>query len=400
MSAATVIDSRGPRVKWTEVVTGGPPAGVEAGTLLGSGACDAADLAGEGTVALLRPGGRVEVRASRDGVPALSAEGVTVGRRHALEGNVDRAVGDRAVCGSLSIGGHVAPGRELSATGPIRVDGNIDRAEIRAGGELHIEGRAAGAALVGGAHAALRGRLHEPLRGVADEIDRLLDLASQLLRAAPDDGLVTPARVIRVLCAERFETLESRLVHARAIIISSGRDWPGLCAGLSAEVEAAHRAVAAPDRLRDPLGALTASAGFLAAAVPSRRPMGDVGVRLRAAHACSIETAGSLRLMGSGATDCDIAVGGDLIATGSGAALSGGEARVGGRVRVSELSVRSGDRMRVVIEDLRQSDDILRAGVVGAGVEVVVGGQTLRFDRRRSDVRIGVSGGRPVLSAA
>jgi hypothetical protein len=69
-------------------------------------------------------------------------------------------------------------------------------------------------------------------------------------------------------------------------------------------------------------------------------------------------------------------------------------------VRVSELSVRSGDRMRVVIEDLRQSDDILRAGVVGAGVEVVVGAQTLRFDRRRTDVRIGVSGGRPVLSAA
>lgn len=342
----------------------------------------------------------MELRATRDGVPVRDAGGITIRRLHELAGNVAGPGGDRAVCGSLRVGGHIAPGRALTATGPMRVEGDIDRAEIRAGGELHIEGRAAGAALVGGAHAALRGRLHEPLRGVADEIDRLLDLASQLLRAAPDGGLVTPARVIRVLCAERFETLESRLVHARAIIISSGRDWPGLCAGLSAEVEAAHRAVAAPDRLRDPLGALTASAGFLAAAVPSRRPVGDAGVRLRAAHACSIETAGSLRLTGSGATACDITVGGDLIATGSGAAVSGGEARIGGRVRVSELSVRNGDRMRVVIEDLRRSDDVLRAGVVGGGVEVVVGGQTLRFDRRRTDVRIGVSGGRPVLSAA
>lgn len=387
-------------MNWTTAVTCEPSYGVEAGTLLGSGSQEVAELAGDGTLAVTRPGGRVELRATRDGIPARDGDGITIRRLHEVLGNVAGPGGDRAVCGSLRVGGHIAPGRELTATGPMRVEGNIDRAEIRAGGELHIEGRAAGAALVGGAHAALRGRLHEPLLGVADEIDRLLDLVSQLLRAAPDGGPATPARVIRVLCTQRFETLESRLVHARAIVISSQRDWPGLCAGLAAEVAAAHRAVAAPDKLLDPLGVLTASAGFLAASVPSRRPMGDVGVRLRAAHSCSIETAGSLRLMGAGASGCAITVGGDLIATSSGASVSGGEARVGGRVRVSELSTRNGHGMRVVIEDRRPSEDVLRADIVGAGVEVVVGGETVRFDRRRTDVRIGVSGRRPVLSAA
>jgi hypothetical protein len=37
---------------------------------------------------------------------------------------------------------------------------------------------------------------------------------------------------------------------------------------------------------------------------------------------------------------------------------------------------------------------------VGAGVEVTAGGATLRFERPRTDVRVGLAGGRPVLAAA
>ena len=43
---------------------------------------------------------------------------------------------------------------------------------------------------------------------------------------------------------------------------------------------------------------------------------------------------------------------------------------------------------------------MLRADVVDAGVEVVVGSEVLRFDPKRTDVRIGVRAGRPVLHAA
>lgn len=387
-------------MEWTPVVTAQPPAGVEAGTLLGVGSQLVPDLAGDGTLAIVRPGGRAEIRAARDGVPARAADGVTVARLHELHGNVDVSVTDRAVRGSLRIGGHVAPGHALSSTGPMRVEGNIDRSELRAGGELHIEGRAAGAALLGGAHAALRGRLHLPLLGVAQDIDALVELAGQLLRAGARDGLVTPARAIRVLCAERYDTLESRVERARAVLASAHRDWPGLCAGLAAEIEEAHRALTAPERMRDPLGVLTGSAGFLAAAVPPRRPLSDVGIRMGSARSSSIETAGSLRFTGAGATGCDMTVGGDLIAAGPRAEICGGEARVGGRVRARELSAGHGRGLRLVIEDTRQSDGVLTADIVGAGVEIVVGRETVRFERRRTGVRIGVSGGRPVLSAA
>ena len=388
-------------VEWTPVVSAEPPTGVEAGTLLGGGAHSAADLAGEGAIAIARPGGRVEVRASRDGVPSLAHGGVTVAPQHAMEGNVDRAAGDRAVRGSLRIGGHIAPGRELSATGPIRVEGNIDRSEVRAGGELRVEGRAAGASLVGGSLASLRRQLHVPLAGVAQEIDDLVLVAGQLLDAAGRrGGAAMPALAIRALCASRFDGLESRLAHGRGLIAAANRSWPGLCAGLAAEVAAAHQAVADPEDAHDPLARLTAAAGFLAAAIPPRRPVTEVGVRLPAASRCAIETAGPLRLLGSGASECDISVGGDLIALGAGGAIRGGRARVGGRVRARELSGREGARLRVVIEDVRPSEDVLRADVVNAGVEVVVGSEVLRFDRKRTDVRVGVRGGRPVLHAA
>ena len=61
------------QIAWTQALRGGAPADVEAGTLLGVGRASAADLVGEGAVAVARPGGRVEIRAARDGVPALCA---------------------------------------------------------------------------------------------------------------------------------------------------------------------------------------------------------------------------------------------------------------------------------------------------------------------------------------
>jgi hypothetical protein len=385
---------------WTAVVIARPQSGVEAGTLLGTGERHCGDLAGDGVIAVGRPAGRMELRAARDGVPVPAADGVSVVRLHEIEGNVDRSVGDRAVRGSLRVGGHIAPGRDLSATGPVRVEGNIDRSEVRAGGELDVEGRAAGASLVGGSLAALRRRLHAPLAGIAEEIDAMLALADQLLVADSLRGTATPARVVRVLCAERFDTLEPRLAEAHRLIATARRSWPRLCNGLAAEVAAARRAVETPDHVDDPLALLGASAGFLAAAIPARRSPTEMGIRLSAAHDCSIETAGSLRLTGAGATDCDISVGGDLIAMGSGGVIRGGQARVGGRVRARELSGRNGAPLRVVIDDSRPSDDVLRAGVINAGVEVVIGAAVLRFDRRCADVRVAVSEGRPVLLAA
>ena len=302
--------------------------------------------------------------------------------------------------GSLRIGGHVRPGRELTATGPVRVDGDIDRSEVWAGGELDVEGRAGGAALVGGSLADLRHRLHDPLGGIAAEIDALVQMAGQLAAAAAGRGAtVTAPQAIRAL-SDRFPRLEPGLAEAETLLATARRAWPGLCAGLAAEVTGAHRAIAEPQAVADPLGRLTEAAGFIAAAVPARRSVTPVGVRLRAATRCSISTAGPLRLLGAGAVDCDIDVGGDLVAMGAGGAIRGGTVRAGGRVLVRELAGREGAPLRLVLDEARSGDEVLRADVVSAGVEIAVGRETLRFDRRRKDVRVGVREGRPVLLAA
>jgi hypothetical protein len=388
-----------PPITWIPALLAGDPADVEAGTLLGVGSRGAADRVGDGAVAVLRPGGRVEVRAARDGVPSLCPDGVVVGRRHELPGGRDGT--DGTVHGSLRIDGHVGPGRALRATGPMRVEGDVDRAEVRAGGELHLEGRATGADLSGGILAALRMRLHEPLRGMAGELDELVLVTANLIAAASARGrTVAPARALRALCDGRHAGVEARLARARAEVAAARRTWPEGCAGLAAALAAAHAAIAGPDAPSDPLGALTAAAGFLAAAMPSRRATAPVGVRLRAAVRCTIATAGPLRLLGAGAVDCDLDVGGDLHAVGPGGGVRGGTLRAGGRVRAGELAARPGATLRIVLDGAGTVDDALAADVVGPGVEVTAGGATLRFDRRRTGVRVGLAGGRPVLAAA
>ncbi len=393
---------RAPRsiVQWTPAAQEAPGCGVEAGTLLGLGGHAAADLAGDGAVAIARPGGRVELRAARDGVPAIHEDGVTVDRAHEIAGDADCAADDRAVCGSLRVGGQVAPGRALTATGPLRVEGAVDRAVIRAGGELTVEGRAQGAVLAGGTLSSLRRRLQDPLQGLAGEIDDLLAMIAQLMDSPRSRGAVDPARAIRALRASRFEDLEPRLGRARTLVTAAQRDWPGLTAGLAAELEAADRAIRGPERLADPLAHLSRASGFLAAAVPSRRPLTDAGVRVGAARGCVIDTPGPLRLTGQGAVECEITAGGDLIAMASNGVVRDGSVRVGGRVRVRELSATQGRRMSVVIDGVRADDDLLRAGTVTAGVEVTAAGRVIRFDRRCTDVRIVLRDGIPVAETA
>jgi hypothetical protein len=385
-------------VAWTEAVAAPPAGGVEAGTLLGAGGADAGALAGEGVVALERPGGRVELRAARDGVPAIGPGGVSVDPSHRVAGNLDAAVGDRDVRGSLAVEGHVVPGRTVRATGSLRVGGTADRAELLAGADLVVAGRLGGATVGGGALHTLHRRLHRPLRDAAAEIDALVAVVAQLQAAAGARGRSLPAATaIAALRADRFAALADGLARADALLGEARRDWPGLCAGLAARVAAGRQALEDPEGGADPIAALEAAAPVLAAAVPQRRPSGEAAVSLGTAHSCTVVASGSLRLTGSGATDCDIAVAGDLFATAGAGVVRSGLVRVGGRVRARELAGRAGARLRIVLEDPRPGEEILRADVVQAGVDIVVGGEMVRVDRRRADVRLRVDGGRAVL---
>jgi hypothetical protein len=115
------------------------------------------------------------------------------------------------------------------------------------------------------------------------------------------------------------------------------------------------------------------------------------------AHSSAISAGGALHITGAGASDCDIEVEGDLVTDG---AIRSGRVTVAGTLRVGELAGREGACLRVILTATGDADEILCAGVVHAGVEIAVAGQVLRFDRRHTDVRIGIAGGRAVVRAA
>jgi len=387
-------------VVWTEAVAAPPPGGVEAGTLLGAGGAAARDLAGEGVLAVERPGGRVELRAARDGVAEAGRDGVRVDPPHRIAGHADAAAGDRDVLGSLLVEGHVTPGRTLRASGSLRVAGQVDRADLHAGGDLVVQGRIGGAAVSAGALQTLRRRLHRPLGEAAAGLDALVAVVGRLRAAAAARGGEVPvARAVAALRADRFAALADGLARADALLGEARRDWPGLSGGLATQVAAARAALERPEDTGDPLAALEAAAAFLAAAVPSRRPAGDAGVSLASAHSCTIVAAGSMRITGAGVTDCEISVDGDLLATGGAGLIRSGLVRVGGRVRARELAGRTGARLRLVLEDPRPGEELLRAEVVQAGVDIVAGGEVVRVDRRRAGVRLRVEGGRAVIDS-
>lgn len=120
------------------------------------------------------------------------------------------------------------------------------------------------------------------------------------------------------------------------------------------------------------------------------------GLRVGSAHSSAIRARGTLRITGAGASGCDIEVGGDLEA---GGAIRSGRVTVAGALRAGELSGREGAPLRVILTARDDVAEVLRAGLIDAGVEISVAGQELRFDRRQRDVRIAIADGRAVLRA-
>lgn len=121
---------------------------------------------------------------------------------------------------------------------------------------------------------------------------------------------------------------------------------------------------------------------------------------LAGAHCCGIRAGGTLRLSGSGASDCDVEVEGDLIAMAHDSAIHSGLLQIGGRLQARELSGRVGARLRVLMTSRAPGTDLLVADIVGPGVEIVACGELLRFDRHHTGVRIGIADGRAVVLSA
>jgi hypothetical protein len=367
---------------------------VEAGALLAALAAEVEGHVPEGVAAVAAGDGSAELRAARDGVLLAVARGARV------EGDLDRSVGAVTGPGGLLVEGHVGAGCVVAVTGTVRVEGMVDRAELRAGEELSVAGRAAASVLAAGAAGALRASLRRPLEGVGEDLLRLARQGAQLLEAAAGrPGAPAPAAAGGALVAGRFPDLASRLERADRALREARRGWPGLRDGLAGAVALARACL--EDPARPGLVAELATAGrLIAVAAPGGRGGGLPGMRLGSAHGCAIASTGPVRFLGTGAIDCDIDAGGDVVAMRDGAVVRGGTIRAGGRVLARELAGREGAPLVVVLADPGPAAELLRAEVVQAGVEVRVAGEVLRFDRRRAGVRLGVAGGRIVVDGA
>lgn len=369
---------------------------VEAGARLATLAAAERDLP-EGVVAVPGDDGSVELRAARDGV--LRADGAVAGAAR-VEGDLDRSAGAVTGPGGLLVEGHVAAGSAVAVTGSVRVAGMVDRAELRAGEELSVEGRAVASVLAAGAAGALRASLRRPLEGVGEELLRLARQAEQLLRAAAGrPGAPAPAAAVGALVAGRFPDLSARLERADRALREARRRWPGLRDGLAGAVALARACLEDPGR-PGLVAELAAAGRWIAVAAPGGRGGAVAGMRLGSAHGCAIASAGPVRFLGAGAGDCDIEAGGDVVAMREGAVIRGGTIRAGARVLARELAGRERAPLVVVLADPGPAAELLRAEVVQAGVEVRVGGEVVRFDRRRTGVRLGVAGGRVVIDGA
>jgi hypothetical protein len=394
MSAPGVAAARpATAVAWTPAAEAEPPVAVEAGTLLAV-APPGAVAAGEGVVEGVRSGA-VELRAARDGTPRRRGEVLVVDAIEVIEGPVDRASGDRDVRGALRVEGSVAPGRRIATTAGLAVAGMVDRAVLQAGGPLVVDGRAAGAVLEAGDVTRMRRLLRDALGGAPDELAAVARLAAQLVAAAAERGAaVAAARVVETLGARRFPGLAERLAHAEAVLATARRSRPGLAPALALELASARATLADPARADDPVGRLDATAAFLAAALATPPAAAPAGIRLGAAHRSRIACPGTLRLTGTGAVDCEIDVGGDLLAVAPGGGLRGGVVSVGGRLRAGELSGRRPAPLRIDLGARPAPGALLAADVAEAGVEIAAAGQVIRIDRRRYDLRVALEAGR------
>lgn len=385
-------------VTWTPAAKARPPVAVEAGTLLATGPAGAV-TAGEGVVAIAR-GDVVELRAARDGTPGRDADGVHVAPLQVIAGPIDRGVGDRDVRGALRVEGPVGLGRRVGATAGLAVAGAVDRAVLCAGGDLVVEGRAAGSVLEAGDVSQMRRALRDALAGAPAELEALAALAAQLVDAAGARGAaVSAGRVVETLHERRFPGLAERLARAETVLSVARRSRPGLAPALALELASARATLTDPGRRPDPLARLAGASAFLVAALSARPAALPAGIRVEVAHDSRIACPGTLRLTGAGAVGCEIAVGGDLFAVAPGGGVRGGRVAVGGRLRAGELSGRPSAPLRIEMRDPRPPGEVLCADVAEAGVEIVVGRETIHLDRRRRDLRIALEAGRAVVSS-
>ena len=326
--------------------------------------------------------------------------------RQSAESGADAGVETRRISSSLS-----GPGREEADPGSLRVDGSIAPAwRVRAGFDLAVAGQVERAELEAGAgsitlDAACRQselrvgqlrRIYSPLAATVGDADRellgLADSAEALQRAAAQRGRRIPiAGAVTALLADRWPDLVERLAAGAELVEAERLRQPALSTLLLSALQRAHEDLTNPSDL----AALRTRARSLSGELCTVRAGQGSAPRsiVESLTECNGDFAGSLAVRGAGVHACDLVVGGDLVLGKRSGVVGGGHLRVGSRVVAP--AIKGG----AVIELTGGGGgERLRAGVVAAGVRIVLAGHTIPFPVERRDVVISIEAGAPTVT--
>ena len=351
-----------------------------------------------------------------DGAEAREAGGVTVVR--AVIGGRPRVDGDRVgvegvmrlsalapragplrVFGSLEVGADLPEGVRITATGDLRVDGDVSRAHLEAGGDVVVSGSCLHSRIRAGA----LGEAHRTLLGLLGEADAEVASACAMARqvvatAAAGGRRLNERDALRAVLAGRFPAVGPAVADAARALCAPGvaveERVGGAVRGLAAVLDALERDEhVTAERIASAAAALGRAMQLMRAT--SGRTS---GVEAAYMQACRVEARGSLVLTGAGTYNVDATAGGDVRALGPGATVRGGAIHVGGRLLTTELGAPGGAPVKVVLEGSGGRERLL-AGVAHPGVEVVCGDRRIAIGAAALNLSVGFDEENRVVSS-
>ncbi len=307
-------------------------------------------VAGPGT--LLSADGRTAIAAvSGHLVIDVRAEElvVSVAPERKVPADIDAALGDVAFDGDIWVGGGIAPGRSVFATGHVEVWGQVSSARIQAGGSLRLSGAVDGSILVAG--------------GPGLSYARVISLCQEMERALNRAGVETVVSLASRIQAElaagglrlhpEVQTLLERLGRATEVSPRPRDGWTPTS--------------------RQALGAVAAA--LTPAIARMRRTLERRGqCHAHALERTTVEASGDVVIGAGGAFQCVITALGEVRGTGpvrGGTVWAMRRATFGSLGRDNDLPtvVQLGPRARFLAAEILPGTAVLRGGTLLARFE-------------------------------
>lgn len=309
------------------------------------------------------------VVATQAGRPLRKGEQLFVLKEYNVNGNVDLHTGNITFKGDVVVSGDVEERLQVQASGRIAVRGSVVRARLVAECGIKVHGQLIGAKVYAGAFAY--SRLEEMLSSVARELRGLTGAVEQLRSTFKERSSFVPPddQLTLFLLQRKFASLPKKIedldTFVRELSVPMEVDVRPALKRLGRHFEPARRV-----RLHgvEEIAELIAELDGLAGACRDIEaiPVHIVG---GAANQAVIRASGDLFLLGKGAYQSDVVIGGGAVVSGS---FRGGKLETRAGVYVGELGSLGGVKTSVATA----ANGWIHALRIHPGVRVKVGGAT------------------------